>query len=558
MHFFKKAILGAIAVVGLAAPAIAAERAIIVLDGSGSMWAQVDGKARITIARETLDSVLATLPDDLELGLMTYGARTKGDCSDIQMLVEPAAGTAAAIEAAANKINPKGKTPLSDAVRMAAEDLRFTEEKATVILITDGLETCEVDPCALGNELESEGIDFTTHVLGFGLSDEEGRQVACLAENTGGKYLSAQNGEDLVEALTTTVAEVTQVAPEPAPEPKQEPAAVDYTVAPSASLSEGGPDLEDDNADISWNFYSVTADGSAGEWLRTEYYSGARIDMEPGNYILRAKWGEVEQDQPVTVTAGEVIEPHFVLNAGLVKVRAFAAEGEPVADGAPLSLSYPGGEVYGYGEDNFRVPAGEQTLTVKVGTGEVTESFTLSAGETIEKDVVVGVGVAAVKAEYVPGMAVDAGIWVDIQKAKKALDGSRESVTNGYGGEQQFELTPGDYVAVYKLDGATGEVPFTIEGGQQTDVALTLNAGILAATIPSNGYVEAQSAKKNLEGNRESFGGGYGPDFSITLPAGGYVLSLEVDGETSERPVTVSAGERTEVTLEAPKGGKSK
>ena len=550
--------LGMVAALGLALPVVAADRAIIVLDGSGSMWAQIEGKARITIARETLASVLKDLPDELELGLMSYGHREKGNCDDIEMLVEPGPGTGPAIVAAADEINPKGKTPISEAVRRAAEALQFTEDKATVILITDGLETCEVDPCQLASELESQGVDFTTHVLGFGLSDEEGQQVACLAENTGGRYLSAQDGDALVDALSATVAEVAEAEPAPEPEPKQEPAAVDYTVAPSASLTEGGPDLVDDNADISWNFHSVLEDGSAGEWLRTEYHSGAKIDMEPGNYILRAKWGEVEQDQPVTVTAGEVIEPHFVLNAGLVKVRAFAAEGEPVADGAPLSLVYPGGEAYGYGEENFRVPAGELTLTVKVGAGEVTESFTLAAGETIEKDVVVGVGVAAVKAEYVPGMAVDAGIWVDIQKAKKALDGSRESVANGYGGEQQFELTPGDYVAVYQLDGAKGEVPFTVEGGQQTDVALTLNAGVLAATIPSNGYVEAQSAKKNLEGNRESFGGGYGPEFSLTLPAGDYVLALEVEGAKSESPVTVSAGERTEVTLEAPKAGKTK
>ena len=550
--------LGMVAALGLALPVVAADRAIIVLDGSGSMWAQIEGKARITIARETLASVLKDLPDELELGLMSYGHREKGNCDDIEMLVEPGPGTGPAIVAAADEINPKGKTPISEAVRRAAEALQFTEDKATVILITDGLETCEVDPCQLASELESQGVDFTTHVLGFGLSDEEGQQVACLAENTGGRYLSAQDGDALVDALSATVAEVTEAEPGPEPEPKQEPAVVDYTVAPSASLTEGGPDLVDDNADISWNFHSVLEDGSAGEWLRTEYHSGAKIDMEPGNYILRAKWGEVEQDQPVTVTAGEVIEPHFVLNAGLVKVRAFAAEGEPVADGAPLSLVYPGGEAYGYGEENFRVPAGDLTLTVKVGAGEVTESFTLAAGETIEKDVVVGVGVAAVKAEYVPGMAVDAGIWVDIQKAKKALDGSRESVANGYGGEQQFELTPGDYVAVYQLDGAKGEVPFTVEGGQQTDVALTLNAGVLAAAIPSNGYVEAQSAKKNLEGNRESFGGGYGPEFSLTLPAGDYVLALEVEGAKSESPVTVSAGERTEVTLEAPKAGKTK
>ena len=100
MRLFRNLIIGAIAALGLALPAVAAERAIIVLDGSGSMWAQIEGKARITIARETLASVLQTLPEDLELGFMTYGHREKGNCDDIEMLVEPAVGTGAAIAAA--------------------------------------------------------------------------------------------------------------------------------------------------------------------------------------------------------------------------------------------------------------------------------------------------------------------------------------------------------------------------------------------------------------------------------------------------------------------------
>ncbi len=104
-------------------------------------------------------------------------------------------------------MSPKGKTPISDAVRQAAESLRYTEEKATVILITDGLETCDADPCAVASELEKAGVDFTAHVVGFGLSSEEGKQVACLAENTGGKYISAGNAAALGEALTATVVE---------------------------------------------------------------------------------------------------------------------------------------------------------------------------------------------------------------------------------------------------------------------------------------------------------------------------------------------------------------
>ena len=176
-----------------AAPVLAEGKSIIVLDASGSMWGQIEGRPKLEIAREALGTVLSSMDPETEIGLMAYGHREKGSCEDIELVVPPAAGTAAAITDAANKMQFLGKTPLTEAVRRAAAELRSTEEKATVILITDGIETCEADPCALGAELEASGVDFTAHVVGFGLTEEEGKAVACLAENTGGKYIQASD-----------------------------------------------------------------------------------------------------------------------------------------------------------------------------------------------------------------------------------------------------------------------------------------------------------------------------------------------------------------------------
>lgn len=558
MRIVRNFLLGAIAALGLALPAVAAERAIIVLDGSGSMWAQIDGKARITIARETLAEVLATLPADLELGFMTYGHREKGNCGDIELLIEPAAGTGPAIIAAANAINPKGMTPISDAVRLAAEDLRFTEQKATVILITDGLETCEVDPCALASELESQGIDFTTHVLGFGLSDEEGQQVACLAENTGGKYLSANDGEALVEALTQTVAQVVQAEPQPTPEPEPEPVA-DYNYKPTASLSEGGPDIVDDAADLRWEWYKVAADGSQGEYIGGDYYSTFKGALEPGDYIMTATYDYAVSTQPVTIEAGKIAAPHFVLNAAVLKLHPRPSEGAEVDSDASVEINHDGEYVTtNYGDTNYVVPAGQIDVNVKIGAATVALSFTPKAGDTIDQDVIVGVGLARFAAEYVEGSPVAADIFLEIFDPKKALDGTRKSIAYGYGGEQDFELPAGDYVVVYKLDGATGEIPFTIAVAELTEVAVVINAGILAVTTPTDDYIEVFGAAKTLDGNRKSFGHGFGPSFETTLPDGDYVISAKKDGVDTETPVTIKAGERFELTIAAPAGGKKK
>ena len=171
----------------LPASALAEGQSIIVLDGSGSMWGQIEGRPTLDIAREALAGVLQGVDPAAELGLMAYGHREKGSCEDIEVIVPPGPGTAAAITEAAAAMKFLGKTPLTEAVRRAAVELRATEAKATVILITDGIETCDADPCALGRELEASGVDFTAHVVGYGLTAEEGRTVACLAENTGGR-----------------------------------------------------------------------------------------------------------------------------------------------------------------------------------------------------------------------------------------------------------------------------------------------------------------------------------------------------------------------------------
>ncbi|MBU1306429.1 MAG: VWA domain-containing protein [Alphaproteobacteria bacterium] len=549
--------MGAISALGLALPAAAAERAIIVLDGSGSMWAQIDGKARITIARETLASVLTNLPDDLELGLMTYGHRKKGDCSDIELLVPLAVGTEQAIIDAAADINPKGMTPISDAVRMAAEDLKFTEQKATVILITDGLETCEVDPCALASELESEGIDFTTHVLGFGLSDEEGQKVACLAENTGGKYLSAKDGEALVDALTATVAQVTQSETVPEPAPAPEPV-VDQNLVPTVSLAEGSPDLTNNDHEIVWRWYTPKADGTPGEQLGTDYYADFKGTLEPGDYNVQASVNYASSSQPVTIVAGQVAKPHFVVNGAIVKLRPVPSEGADVDEGATVEIRSNGDYLTTeYGAIDMVLPAGPTEIDVTIGTGKVTRSYDLKAGETIDEDVVVGVGLAKISAAYVAGMAVDADIFLEVLEAKKAIDGSRKSVTYGYGGEQSFELPTGDYVVTYKLAGASGEVPFSIKTAEQTEVPIIMDAGILAVTTPSDDYVELFGAAKSIEGNRKSFDYGYGPTFQTTLPAGDYVIETTKDNAKSETPVTIKGGERFELTV-TPKAGKTK
>jgi len=545
-------LLGVVAAAAIATStwaANAADRAIIVLDGSGSMWGQINGTPKLTIARETLRTVLGSVPAEMELGLMAYGHRQKGVCSDIELVVPPGPGTGPAIADAADKMRFLGMTPLSEAVKQAAESLRYTEEKATVILITDGIETCNADPCALANELEQSGVDFTAHVVGFGLSEEEGRQVACLAENTGGRYIQAGNADTLGEALIETVVVEAQPEPEPEPAPQPEPA-VEFNIEPSMALAETTPDLADDGQ--SYTFLLANPDGSRGSHFRTEYNKW-RGNIEPGRYVLEGKLGHAAQDQLVEITTGETAKPHFVLNAGRLIVRARAFEGSEIASGAAINVRYPGdGNTTYYGEMNVVFPAGDLQVTVTVGQGSASETIELRPGETVEKDIVVGVGHVVANAYYVEGMKVDAGgLAVRIFKAAMRIDGTREDVTYGYGPDTKYDLPPGDYVLEAKMDAASGEAPFSVAVGARTEVDAVLNAGVLAITAAGAKELRVYNAARDIQGNRANVAYAYEAQYQTTLNAGDYVVvaTRGDDNAQSEVPVTVKAGERTEITV---------
>jgi len=132
-------------------------QAMIVFDASGSMWGQINGKAKITIAKKALNKVVSNWDENVHLGLIAYGHRKKGDCNDIQVLTPIGQVNRKGMIAKVKAIKPKGKTPISRAIKKAAEALKYTEEKATVILISDGKETCDADPCGTAKSLESEG-----------------------------------------------------------------------------------------------------------------------------------------------------------------------------------------------------------------------------------------------------------------------------------------------------------------------------------------------------------------------------------------------------------------
>ena len=182
---------------------------IFIYDASGSMWGQMLGKTKMAIASDVLSTSVNNLSDDQKIGLVVYGHRKEGDCKDVEFLVDAESGSKTNVIQALKGIKPLGKTPLAYSALQVINKLRLSKQKATIILVTDGIESCDGNICDVIKAAKEEGIDFKLHIIGFGIKNDDTQQLKCAAEAGGGKYYDAENeiglGDVLEEATSITV-----------------------------------------------------------------------------------------------------------------------------------------------------------------------------------------------------------------------------------------------------------------------------------------------------------------------------------------------------------------
>ncbi len=218
-------ITAAIAALSMAAGPVGAgcaSDAMVVFDGSRSMAdraATLMGEPRIVDARRAVRQALPPIVAQRRIGLIVYGPGNRDACSNIALHFPPRPLADGPIIAAVDALSPQGATPLTGAVEAAAETLDHRRQAGVIVLVTDGKETCGGSPCTLASRLFAEAANLTIHVIGFrvraeyfdwesgaGAAGQEVPTVArCMADLTGGRYVSTETVDDLVAALEATL-----------------------------------------------------------------------------------------------------------------------------------------------------------------------------------------------------------------------------------------------------------------------------------------------------------------------------------------------------------------
>ncbi len=188
----------------------------VIYDSSNSMWGALDDDSRkYEAGRKALSAFLDRDFAGREIAFRAYGHREKADCRDTELMVpfsDPASAKGQ-ITQAMESIRPTGKTPITHSLRQALQD--FGDGTGDILLVSDGIETCDKDPCDLMRDWKNSNVDIRVHVVGVGLQDFERQAMACIAEISGGQYFDADSEDRFADALQNAGNAITASKPEP-------------------------------------------------------------------------------------------------------------------------------------------------------------------------------------------------------------------------------------------------------------------------------------------------------------------------------------------------------
>jgi hypothetical protein len=173
------------------------------------MWGQIGGEAKIAIARRVLGQIIEGLPETMNVGLRIYGHRyglnDPKACADTELIVPIRPVEKARLIDTVNKIQLKGKTPLVHSVLEAIKDFAAIPN-GSIILVTDGIESCGGDIRSVGPAVKGSGLEIKVHIVGFDVTAAAERQeLETIARSTDGTYIDARDAESLLSALRQTL-----------------------------------------------------------------------------------------------------------------------------------------------------------------------------------------------------------------------------------------------------------------------------------------------------------------------------------------------------------------
>src|SRR6056300_1132611 len=195
-------------------------RILFVFDGSQSMYGRWESGTKIQVAQRLMGQMLDSLQGiqseaNFQLALRVYGHQKPvppQDCSDTKLEVPFGTGNIFKIKRVLKSITPMGTTPIAGSLLKSADDFPPCANcRNIIILITDGVEACDGDPCVVSKRLQKQGIILKPFVIGIGMDENFKESFECV-----GTYFDAADentfknvlGVVISQALDNTTAQI--------------------------------------------------------------------------------------------------------------------------------------------------------------------------------------------------------------------------------------------------------------------------------------------------------------------------------------------------------------
>lgn len=514
-------------------------KVLIVHDWSNSMWgAFADGERKYLAGVSALSAALDGGFGGRDVGYRAYGHTRPGDCRDSELVsaFAPLDQVRPEIIETLGRVRPTGKTPITYSLQEGLKD--FNGAPGDILLISDGIETCDADPCDLMREWTASNVDIRVHVVGVGLNDLERTEMACIADESGGKYFDADSTIRFEEALNE-VAETIEVA-EADPDPADPPATIGIRI--ETVDADGRPYRS------SGNLYR---DGEQVGTVASAGYGRNLVDG-PGDYEIEI--GPLLQDgsiyrpvrELVTVAAGSDTTITIIVEAPARVNAEFNEEGESHL-GAHIAAWQNGEEVFSFrAKDEVLAEAGEYEFRSSPNAdNSVSQTATLTAGEltTIQFDLIQTVK-AHIHFQLPDGEIIrrPSELWQNGEKVYAVLSGNGAVVRPGtyelHAYDQNAPLTP---------------VEITIDTTEGKTYVVPLDVGWIRINFPEEtyNYIKSKVPSRATLVALDRGGSKYSrPGTLIPVAPGRYaVKGFESDGFFDQPNADVGSGEIVDVTL---------
>lgn len=543
-------------------PALSADAptAMLIVDGSGSMWGRLGpiNRPKIDVVRDKLGALLSE-PSSARVGLISFGHRRRGDCNDVEMIAGPDSPRQSVLDPLA-KLSPRGPGPVTAALRMAADAIG-TSRPAQIVIVGDNADNCRQDSCAAARAIAKSSPGLVVQVIGIGLSANERPRMACMAEATGGRFydITDSNGLDAAidEAVKLAILTPSDIAGADAKSatPKAPPPPAGASLRASAALAEGRPLI---SVPMTWRIYKAGGSKILGQGVGKDISA----KLPAGDYDIEAELGGIKARHTITIADGDAQSIIVALNAAHLVTRAVASKGGPPSPTATLSVTANDQPVALKRGDTVDVylPPAEYGVTAVDGAARSSQTVNLAAGDDKQIDLALATGRLDLSATGAGGGAIQDVLYTVETDDPESPDGRRE-VARSRSPQASFVLPEGTYyVGANSGNGLTSK-RVAIGAGQTVTETLAIDL----VPVKITALVAGEPAKPDdnifyrvdrIDGDRVSVARAIGPALDLNLSPGRYRISASLASAhlTASKELSFGAGKPAKAEIDIASG----